>query len=1015
MRFGADDDFFGLSFEELFTDREEQQKRWKELLSAKAGEPLPVQFYYGVSGEGKSYLRRQFKKLSADKSGIPTLVLDLERMGYGKEGPDSAALVLRLVSEIQMAAPRVQLAALFIAMEEAKSLVDGKALAEDLAVNAVSAGADAFMQSFQGKFEGIGVGSFLSAIAKTGWQTYQKSKEPLQEYLRTGEGQADLARLRAMEMPEDIKRTMFRRFGRDLQDHEQPMAGNRAAKAVLLVDTLEADSVGSIRPTEAKNHTWIGDLYAACNEAKDGSQPRLLIAAFGRSKVSHDIPEDHCEERLLGGIPEADAKDYLIGRRKVPAELVPEMIEEARIGSEPFCHAFSLGLLGDSYALNNDLPAVEEGWKHLPKEEALAQRFLKQIREGETGDSRYLARLALTPVWDREAAAFTFGVAEDPEKAQDKLDWLMSFSFVQPAKFPQTEVHGFTLHSIMRKALTETSPERDTVRRHRDWIDFWQSKSEKDLDFPNRASWSHRYCLRPLATYQDWAVAAREARTRMKMDKHLTLVQMAQAWLTERPRNNEGFKTMIWADWQVGWATEAQQVTIGDITSLALASVSAYRHALEVYVEDSLTAKWAGTQNNLGIVLQVLGQRSGSVERLLESVSAYRSALQVFTKESEPTDWAMTQNNLGAVLQSLGDILGSDQRLQESILAYQSALEVYTKDYLPVDWAMIQNNLGAVLGVLGKRSGSNEKLQESVDSFRRALEIRTKDDLPEDWAATQNNLGNVLQILGMRFASDENLMESVSAYRSALQVRTKDYLPADWAMTQNNLGALLYALGLKSGSKEKLQESVSAYRCALEVRTKDSLPAQWAATQNNLGTVLQVLGEKSNSDEKLLESVCAYRSALEVRTKELMPVDWAMTQNNLGIALQVLGQRSGSDEKLLESVSAYRSALEVRTKEALPAQWARTLWGLAYSLRVLAGLKKDPAIALEALRAANESFGWYSCSSLNEYIAPVRNLRNVSLKLCRELGAELTPEMQELLNTIEAEEAASDNSPPDAP
>ena len=63
------------------------------------------------------------------------------------------------------------------------------------------------------------------------------------------------------------------------------------------------------------------------------------------------------------------------------------------------------------------------------------------------------------------------------------------------------------------------------------------------------------------------------------------------------------------------------------------------------------------TQNNLGIVLAVLGERASGeqgAQYLEQSVAAYRAALEVRTREQLPQDWATTQNNLGNVLSVLG-------------------------------------------------------------------------------------------------------------------------------------------------------------------------------------------------------------------------------------------------------------------------------------------------------------------------------------------------------------------------
>ena len=83
-------------------------------------------------------------------------------------------------------------------------------------------------------------------------------------------------------------------------------------------------------------------------------------------------------------------------------------------------------------------------------------------------------------------------------------------------------------------------------------------------------------------------------------------------------------------------------------------AVEAYRQALTVYTRNDLPQDWAGTQNNLGLVLTDLGARQEGPEglrRLNEAVEAYRLALTVITREHLPQQWAMTQDSLGLVLQ----------------------------------------------------------------------------------------------------------------------------------------------------------------------------------------------------------------------------------------------------------------------------------------------------------------------------------------------------------------------------
>ena len=167
----------------------------------------------------------------------------------------------------------------------------------------------------------------------------------------------------------------------------------------------------------------------------------------------------------------------------------------------------------------------------------------------------------------------------------------------------------------------------------------------------------------------------------------------------------------------------------------------------------------AQLQLSLGNALQTLGERESCPERLEEAIDAYRAALEEYTeeytRERVPLDWAATQNNLGNVLQILGERESSIERLEEGLDAYRAALEERTRERVPLDWAATQNNLGNALQTLGERESGTERLEEAIDAYRAALEERTRERVPLDWAATQSNLGNALQILGERESGTE--------------------------------------------------------------------------------------------------------------------------------------------------------------------------------------------------------------------------------------------------------------------
>jgi exonuclease VII small subunit len=80
--------------------------------------------------------------------------------------------------------------------------------------------------------------------------------------------------------------------------------------------------------------------------------------------------------------------------------------------------------------------------------------------------------------------------------------------------------------------------------------------------------------------------------------------------------------------------------------------------------------------NDLGLALQVPGERESGTARLEEAVAVYRNALKEYTRERVPLHWAMTQNNLGGALRTLGERESGTARLEEAIAAYRAAIKV---------------------------------------------------------------------------------------------------------------------------------------------------------------------------------------------------------------------------------------------------------------------------------------------------------------------------------------------------
>ncbi len=89
-------------------------------------------------------------------------------------------------------------------------------------------------------------------------------------------------------------------------------------------------------------------------------------------------------------------------------------------------------------------------------------------------------------------------------------------------------------------------------------------------------------------------------------------------------------------------------------------------------------------------------------------MDACRSALQVYTREQLPQGWAMTQNNLGVALRALAERSEGAQAgayLEQAVDAHRKALQVRSREQLPQDWAATQTSFGNALAALAGRRG----------------------------------------------------------------------------------------------------------------------------------------------------------------------------------------------------------------------------------------------------------------------------------------------------------------------
>lgn len=386
----------------------------------------------------------------------------------------------------------------------------------------------------------------------------------------------------------------------------------------------------------------------------------------------------------------------------------------------------------------------------------------------------------------------------------------------------------------------------------------------------------------------------------------------------------------------------------------------AYRTAATKYAEAAALAgqidkgaQW-GFLNGQAAELLKEGTQFGSNEAIMQAIDILRHALAL-VPAGFPSHWAKTQMNIGVALNILGEREGRTDLLEQAVAVFRQALNkrgAYSKSN-PLDLAMTLHNLAISLWRLGERENGTSRLKEALAACLEALKKRPRKSDPLGWAGTQHMLGNVLWRLGERERSGPRLQKAADAFREALKEQIQGREPLEWAATQNSLALVLSELGEMEGSTSQMWEAVEAYRQVLKVATRERAPLQWALAQTNLANALQILSE--DGDDLLEKALAGYHEALKERTRELVPFDWAETKVALARAHIMLGEREGSGVHFNEAVAALREALQEYRRDDLPYHWARTQWSLGHALAQLGWLERNLGLMMEAVTAFRQA------------------------------------------------------------
>jgi CRP-like cAMP-binding protein/tetratricopeptide (TPR) repeat protein len=198
-------------------------------------------------------------------------------------------------------------------------------------------------------------------------------------------------------------------------------------------------------------------------------------------------------------------------------------------------------------------------------------------------------------------------------------------------------------------------------------------------------------------------------------------------------------------------------------------AAEAWRAALELIGQDQSPLSGQLYQQ-LGLVMQIIAERSNDFESLEQAADAYRRALMHISRRKQAADWGLMKYRLGCVLYKIDMAVGDDNALREAVHACQASRQVFNRYTHPIRWSEVSNTLAQILQVYGDNLRSVPILEYAVKCCFQSLQVRTPDTAPLQWASIQNTLGSALFLLAKHTGEWEYMRQSSEAFRMALTV-----------------------------------------------------------------------------------------------------------------------------------------------------------------------------------------------------------------------------------------------------
>jgi uncharacterized caspase-like protein len=279
---------------------------------------------------------------------------------------------------------------------------------------------------------------------------------------------------------------------------------------------------------------------------------------------------------------------------------------------------------------------------------------------------------------------------------------------------------------------------------------------------------------------------------------------------------------MDWGNAQNNLALALGELGARDPDGVRLTEAVALLDAIfEVRTREAVPLHWAETHTNRGATLYHLALRQSDPHQVVavleQGAEAFRLALEEITRPKSPLKWAGIQDNLGLVLSTMAERTGDTARLDEAIEAFEAALAERTRERVPLDWAATTDNLANAHYRYGALTHVADHFHTAIPLFEAILEVRTRERDAVGWASTHNNLANALSSLGSHGGGPDLLRQAADHYRLAVSAYDRATNPIGFADTHYNLALLLHELGKQTADRTPLAEALASLNACREV------------------------------------------------------------------------------------------------------------------------------------------------------------------------------------------------------